>query len=129
VTAYTAVQAKELNVSLGYAANKYSVGTYLRELGGLAHTQNTDTGTTSNNLTIGDGTDTTKTIYVSNGDLNPPGIRYDHTNNVWQSSNDGVNWYNIVLPTTDSLSEGAVNLYYTDARAQAACHGYFPSGW
>jgi len=56
------------------------------------HTQNTDTGTDSDDFSIGDGTDTDKTITVDNGDSNEPQLLYDSGTSAWQYSNDGVTY-------------------------------------
>jgi len=54
-----------------------------------AHDQNTDTGTSSDDFSIGDGTDTDKTISIDNGDANAPQLKYNSSTNTWQYSNDG----------------------------------------
>jgi hypothetical protein len=53
------------------------------------HTQGTDTGSTSNTFAVGDGADSTKTITANNADANKPALRYNHTGNEWEYSNDG----------------------------------------
>ena len=45
--------------------------------------------TVGDDLGIGDGTDTDKTIYANNGDANKPAIKYDYAGSKWQYSNDG----------------------------------------
>lgn len=45
--------------------------------------------TVGNDFKVGDGTDTDKTIYANNGDASLPAIKYNHTDNKWQYSNDG----------------------------------------
>lgn len=45
-----------------------------------------------NAVNIGDGTDTTKYIYINNGDANKPGIRYNSGTNKFEYSNDGLAW-------------------------------------
>jgi len=37
-------------------------------------------------------------LYVRRGDLSPTGLRWDETINRWQFSNDGVQYYNMLLP-------------------------------
>jgi hypothetical protein len=59
------------------------------------HTQNTDTGTSSDDFAIGDGTDTDKTITAANGDGNEPLLKYDSAVNKWQYSNDGTTFNDI----------------------------------
>jgi len=46
----------------------------------------------SQGLRIGDGTDATFTISLWNADANKPGLRYNHTANAWEFSNDGTTW-------------------------------------
>jgi len=43
-------------------------------------------------LQIGDGTDGTFYLTAHNADANKPAIRYSHTANAWQYSNDGTTW-------------------------------------
>lgn len=59
------------------------------------NSQNTDTGTNQNTFTIGDNTDTTKTIEADNGDANNPAIRYNSSTNVWELANDGTTFNEI----------------------------------
>jgi len=47
----------------------------------------------SNNLYLGDGLGSNKTIFAQNADANKPFVRYDETLNKWIISNDGVNSY------------------------------------
>lgn len=54
-----------------------------------SHDQNTDTGTSSDDFSIGDGTDTDKTISIDNGNANAPKLKYNASTNTWQYSNDG----------------------------------------
>jgi len=71
-----------------------------------SHDQNTDTGTSSDDFSIGDGTDTDKTISIDNGDANAPQLKYNASTNTWQYSNDGTTFNDIgTLPS---------NLVYTD---------------
>jgi hypothetical protein len=59
-----------------------------------SHEQNTDIGTNSDDFSIGDGIDTTKTITANNGDASKPQIRYNSSANAWQYTNNGADWYN-----------------------------------
>jgi hypothetical protein len=60
-------------------------------------------GTTLNSFLVGDGVDTTKYIYVNNGDANSPGIRYNASTSVFQVSNDGVNWFDLLSQSDTPL--------------------------
>jgi len=65
-------------------------------------------------------------IFVDGNYANKPNIRWDATGQTWEFSNDGVNYF--LMPTsTDDLAEGNANLYYTDARANAAMDAYLTS--
>lgn len=77
------------------------------------HTQNTDTGTTSNTFFMGDGLSGTKTYYANNDHAAKPGWRYDDATSKWQFSNDGVAW-------TDIGSGGGITSYPNQA-AFPAC--------
>lgn len=55
----------------------------------LLHTQNTDTGTSQNDFSIGNGNPTDKTIYANIGPSNDPYFRYDVSLSRWVISNDG----------------------------------------
>lgn len=61
----------------------------------LKHAQNTDTGTSGNDFSIGDGADTDKTITANNGDASEPKIKYNAVSNAWQYTNNGVDWVDI----------------------------------
>lgn len=63
--------------------------------GGEGHTQNTDTGTSNNDFSIGDGNAGNKTISANNEDVNKPNLRFNDTSNKWEFSNDGLNWNEI----------------------------------
>ena len=61
-------------------------------------------------------------IEVNRGIENDVGIRWNETTDKWQFTNDGIAYQNIgslSASSTDDLSEGTVNLYYTNARADA----------
>ncbi len=45
--------------------------------------------TVGDDFSIGDGSDTDKTIFANNGDANKPAIRYSYSTSKWQYSNDG----------------------------------------
>ena len=57
-------------------------------------------------------------IIVQRGDLANVAIRWNESTKTWQFSN-GVEFYNVPV-TTDTLTEGTANLYFTPARARAA---------
>lgn len=59
------------------------------------HTQNTDTSTSSNDFSVGDGGAGNKTITADNGDANKPNLRYNDTSDKWEFSNNGVDWNEI----------------------------------
>jgi hypothetical protein len=59
------------------------------------HTQNTDTSTSSNDFSIGDGIAGDKTITANNADAMKPRLRYNDTSNKWEFSNNGVDWNEI----------------------------------
>ena len=56
------------------------------------HTQNTDTGTSNNSFSVGNGVDTDKTIIANNGDAYLPSIKYSSLNSRWEISDDGINF-------------------------------------
>lgn len=56
------------------------------------HTQNTDTGTSQNTFSVGNGAAGNKVIQANNADATKPAIRYDDTANKWQFANDGSTW-------------------------------------
>ena len=58
------------------------------------HTQNTDTGTSSNDFAVGDGVDTDKTLTIQNADATKPKLKYNATTSKWEYSNDGVAFNN-----------------------------------
>lgn len=51
--------------------------------------------TTSDDFAIGDGTDTTKSITANNADVNKPKLRYNHTLNYWEFTNNGIDYTEI----------------------------------
>ena len=57
-----------------------------------SHTQNTDTGTSNNDFSIGDGGAGNKTITADNADDIKPNLRYNDTSNKWEFSNNGIDW-------------------------------------
>ena len=59
------------------------------------HTQNTDTGTSDNDFSIGDGGAGNKTVTANNADANKPNLRYNDSSNKWEFSNNGVDWNEI----------------------------------
>jgi hypothetical protein len=69
-------------------------------------------------------------IIVQRGDLANATIRWNETTKTWQFSN-GSTFYNVPI-TTDTLTEGTNNKYFTEARARAAIsvtgYGTYDSG-
>jgi hypothetical protein len=69
-------------------------------------------------------------IIVQRGDLANATIRWNETTKTWQFSNGGA-FYNVPI-TTDTLSEGTNNQYFTAARSRAAIsvtgYGTYDSG-
>jgi len=57
-------------------------------------------------------------IIVQRGDLANATIRWNESTDTWQFSNGGT-FYNVPI-TTDTLTEGTTNRYFTQARARAA---------
>lgn len=82
-----------------------------------AHDQNTDTGTSSDDFSIGDGTDTDKTITANNGDANAPQLKYNSSTNTWQYSNDGTTFNDM-----GSGSGGSTEVVYLEVTQ--ATHGF-----
>jgi hypothetical protein len=68
---------------------------------------------------IGDGTNTTKTLYWNNGDGNLSGIRYNHSTDKNQYSNDGTTW-------SDMGSGGAGGVTIDDLQFPAGSR-YYPN--
>lgn len=65
------------------------------------HTQNTDTGTSQNAFSVGDGTTgANKYLYLKKAASNNPGLRYNVSSSKLEFSHDGSNW----------LEVGAINL-------------------
>jgi len=58
-------------------------------------------------------------IQVNRGSSADVTLRWNETSDIWEFSNDGSS-YQPIPADTDDLAEGSTNLYYTDARAQAA---------
>lgn len=59
------------------------------------HAQNTDTGTSDNDFSLGDGLAGNKSITANNADVNKPKLRYNDSTNKWQFSNNGTDWSDI----------------------------------
>ena len=78
--------------------------------------QNTDI-TLNSGFTSGTPTQNAN-IIVQRGDLADATIRWNESAKTWQFSNGGA-FYNVPT-TTDTLTEGSTNLYFTPARARAA---------
>jgi hypothetical protein len=76
---------------------------------GQIHTQNTDTNTTSNTFSIGDGTDDSNKIIEANTvDSDKPFIQYDVNLNAWRYSNNGT----VILDFDQRINQ--MNLVYVD---------------
>lgn len=57
--------------------------------------------TAGDSLTLGTTpADSTKTLYANQASSNNPGIRFNHTTDLWQVSNNGTNWYDIPTSAT-----------------------------
>ncbi len=61
------------------------------------HSQNTDTGTSENKFSIGDGLNSNKEIEANIDSTHKPGIRYNEALNIWQMRKEGEteDWENI----------------------------------
>ena len=66
-------------------------------------------------------------IEIERGTSANTSIRWNESTDVWQFTNDGTNFYSIQdfdtalgTKTTDNLTQGSTNLYYTDEKAQDA---------
>ena len=62
-------------------------------------------------------------IEVNRGNQNKTAIRWNETTDKWQFTNNGITYQDIgslASSTTDDLSEGTTNLYFTNERAQDA---------
>ena len=66
-------------------------------------------------------------IEIERGTSANTDIRWNESLDVWQFTNDGTNYYTIkdfdtalATKTTDNLTQGSTNLYFTDERAQDA---------
>ena len=58
-------------------------------------------------------------IEVERGTSTNVTLQWNESGDRWQFTNDGSSFYNLV-EDSDDVAEGSTNLYYTDARAQAA---------
>jgi len=58
-------------------------------------------------------------LQVNRGSSSDVFLKWDESSDEWQFTNDGSTYY-ALSKNTDDLAEGSTNLYYTDARAQAA---------
>lgn len=62
---------------------------------GAADVAQNITHTSQNSLGIGDNTDSTKEIFARNGAANPPKVRYNHSTDKWEYTNDGTTFKDI----------------------------------
>ena len=74
-------------------------------------------------------------IEIERGSSTNTQIRWNESTDVWQFTNDGTNFYSIqdfdtalATKTTDNLTQGATNLYYTDEKAQDAIAAAIAAG-
>jgi len=95
---------------------------------------NTNAITEGNDNSVGESTpgaaDGTNNLYFTNERVDDRvnqllvagtniGFSYDDANNTFTINSDNTGGYNLANNTTDNLSEGSTNLYYTDARVDA----------
>lgn len=87
----------------------------------------TDLFVEDNSITLANGSvsNVDAQIFVDGNYSNKPNIRWDASSQTWEFSNDGVT-YHLMPRTTEDLPE-QINLYYTDARANAAMDAYLAS--
>ena len=74
-------------------------------------------------------------IEIERGTSANTSIRWNESTDVWQFTNDGTNFYSIQdfdtalgTKTTDNLTQGSTNLYYTDEKAQDAVAAAIAAG-
>lgn len=84
---------------LDFGGANQSTASNVKDAVDKKHTQNTDTNTSSNEFSIGDGTDTDKDLKFNNGDVNKPGFKYNHTTHKIQYANDGSTYYDLDSPS------------------------------
>lgn len=96
--------------------NTPAEGTFwsIRSAGVFTHQQNTDTGTNKNDFSIGDGTDSNKTISANKTGTPKPQLRWNESSSRWEFSNDGtlftpftpLNNYTATAPPVSSNDSG-----------------------
>ena len=85
---------------------------------------NTETLTVDDNIIILNNNETgtpsqNAGIEVERGSSTNVTLQWNESGDRWQFTNDGASFYNLV-EDSDDVAEGSTNLYYTNARAQAA---------
>jgi hypothetical protein len=80
----------------------------------------------ANVLTVGDGTDTDKTVSMNNGAANMPSIRYNAASNIWQFTNNGTTWQEL-LSSARVPSKAQVNKNYY-SRTESYNNGEIQAG-
>jgi cytoskeletal protein CcmA (bactofilin family) len=99
--------------------------------GSTAYINTTELLVEDNLVTLNSGTTGSPTlnagIEIERGTSANTSIRWNESTDVWEFTNDGTNYYTIKdfdtalgTKTTDNLTQGSTNLYFTDERAQDA---------
>jgi cytoskeletal protein CcmA (bactofilin family) len=99
--------------------------------GSTAYINTTELLVQDNLVTLNSGTTGSPTlnagIEIERGTSANTSIRWNESTDVWEFTNDGTNFYTIkdfdtalATKTTDNLTQGSTNLYFTDERAQDA---------
>lgn len=77
-----------------------SLGSFVSALRGTPSSNYMPVGGTlssvGDDLTLGTGTDTNKSIIANTADVNKPKIRYNHTSNEWEFTNDGTSYQGVL---------------------------------
>ena len=108
-------------------ANDLTVSGNLTVSGSTTYINTTELLIEDNLVTLNSGTSGSPTlnagIEIDRGDLTNTALRWNESSDVWQFTNDGSTYYDIVdfdttfaTKTTDDLTEGS-NLYFTNTRA------------
>jgi hypothetical protein len=116
------------NVTIG---NDLTVTGNLIVSGSTAYINTTELLVEDNLVTLNSGTTGAPSlnagIEIERGTSANTDIRWNESLDVWQFTNDGTNYYTIkdfdtalATKTTDNLTQGSTNLYFTDERAQDA---------
>jgi cytoskeletal protein CcmA (bactofilin family) len=116
------------NVTIG---NDLTVTGNLIVSGSTAYINTTELLIEDNLVTLNSGTTGSPSlnagIEIERGTSPNTDIRWNESTDVWEFTNDGTNYYTIkdfdtalATKTTDNLTQGSTNLYFTDERAQDA---------